>query len=147
MNKKLLGQSSEKDADILLLISKILPLINAYSSRIEWENACWQKISESKDLLRLLITSNERHNLVMRVAALNRIIAGQSYRQIGDELWLSSQTISGIKKTLKGKNYRSYLERNKKERKKKKYSSDQKPFKSSPAGIPRRTKYGTIYMP
>lgn len=123
------------------------PQISDYSSRLEWESIYWQKILKSKELLQLLITSHERHGLVMRAAALDRLIAGRSYRQIGAELWLSPQTISGIKKALKEKSYRSYLERSKKERKKKKYSSSPTPFKSRPYGRPHRTKYGAIYLP
>lgn len=147
MNKELSDKTGKKNSDILPQIFETLPLINNYSSRTEWENVCWEKILKSKELLRLLITANERHNLVSRAATLNRLAAGKSYRQIGDELWLSSQTISNIKKALKEKSYKSYFERSKKERKKKKYSSDQKSYKSKPGGIPRRTKYGTIYMP
>jgi len=113
----------------------------------ERETACWHKILKSEELLQLLITSYERHNLVMRVAALEGLAAGKSYRQIGRELWLSPQTISGIKKALREKNYRSYLERSKKERKKKKYSFSAASAKSRPSGTPRRTKYGTIYLP
>ena len=147
MNKKSINKTNRKNIGALPQISGILPPINNYSSRLEWESACWQKILKSKELLRLLITSHERRNLVMRVAALNRLIAGRSYRQIGEELWLSPQTISGIKKALKEKSYRSYLERSKKERKKREYSSIPAPFKPRPRGRPHRTKYGTIYMP
>lgn len=124
-----------------------MPSVNKYPSRKEWEAACWQKILESKELLQLLITSHERRNIVRRVAALEGLTSGKSYRQIGEELWLSPQTVSGIKKALSEKNYRSYLERSKKERKRKKYSFNPTPSKSRPRGRPQRTKYGTIYMP
>lgn len=127
----------------------ILPLINNYSSRQEWETACWQKILESKELLPLLITSHERRDLIMRAAAMDGLISGKSYRKIGKELWLSPQTISAIKKAINEKTYRSYLERSHKERKKKKYSSSpvSEKSKSKPYSRPHRTKYGTIYMP
>ncbi len=127
--------------------STILPSINSYSSRKEWEDACWRKILKSEELLQLLLTSHERRDLVMRAAALEGLVSGKSYRQIGEELWLSPQTISGIKKAIHEKNYRSYLERSKKGRKKKEYSSDTSPSKSRPSGRPQRTKYGTIYLP
>ena len=52
----------------------------------------------------------------MRVAIMNRLALGKSYREIGKELWISSQTVSGIKKAVDEKSYRSYLARN--ERKK-----------------------------
>jgi len=129
--------------------STIIPSINNYHSREEWEAACWQKILESKELLSLLITSHERRDLVMRAAAMDGLISGKSYRKIGKELWISPQTISAIKKAIDEKAYRSYLERSHKERKKKQY--DPVPiFKKSITrqhGKPRRTKYGTIYMP
>lgn len=125
----------------------ILPPIKNYPSRQEWENVCWREILKSEELLKLLITSHERRDLIMRAAALESLVSGKSYRQIGEELWLSPQTISNIRKTINENNYRSYLERSKTERKKKKYSSNFSAVKSKPRGVPKRTKYGTIYMP
>jgi len=122
-----------------------IPSVGDYLSREEWENACWRKVSESKELLRLLITSYERHNLVMRAAALQGLASGKSYREIGKELWLSPQTVSGIKKAASERTYRSYLERSKKERKRRKYDSGLSSPKPKYRGRPRRTKYGTIY--
>ena len=126
-----------------------LPKIEKYSSRKEWEDACWNKILESnelKELLKLFTTSHERHDLITRIAALEKITSGKSYRKIGDELWLSSQTISGIKKAINENGYRSYLERSKKERKKKVYSHDRaSSTKPKPKGRAHKTKYGTIY--
>lgn len=126
----------------------IMPLLSKYPSRKEWEIACWRKIAKSKELLQLLVTSHERHDLVLRAVATEGLISGKSYREIGRETWLSSQTISGIKKALTGKEYRSYMERSKQERKAKKYDST---FFSTPSeklrGRLQRTKYGTIRMP
>ena len=127
--------------------SPIMPAIGNYHSRAEWEAACWRKVSGSKDLLELLVTSHERHNLIMRVAAIDALASGKNYRQIGKELWLSPQTISGIKKALAENNYKSYLERSKKERKKKIYSYRAESRRSSPRGTRRRTKYGVLYVP
>ncbi|MEK7089631.1 MAG: hypothetical protein AAB920_02320 [Patescibacteria group bacterium] len=124
-----------------------LPRMNDYPSRREWEIACWQKIVGSKELLRLLVTTHERHDLVFRAVAVDGLMSGKSYRQIGKESWLSPQTISGIKKALSEKTYRSYLERSKKERKTKKYNVSLFPKTSKPHGRPQRTKYGTLYMP
>ncbi len=124
-----------------------LPQIGDYSSRMEWEAACWEKISKSEKLLRLLVTSHERRDLVMRAACLHGLVSGKSYRQIGEELWLSPQTVSGIKRAIHEKNYRSYLERSKKERRKRQYSFSSARVKSKPSGWPRRTKYGKIYLP
>jgi len=122
-----------------------LPPISRYSSRKEWEQACWLKISKSKNL-ELLITSYERHNLVKRAAVIDRINSGKKSKQIAEELYLSPQTISSIKKALNENNYRSYRERGKIERKRKTYSHSASNIKRKPHGRPVRTKYGTIYL-
>ena len=123
-----------------------LPPVSDFSSRKEWEAVCWKEVVESEELLQLLITVHERHDIVMRAAAIDRLASGESYKKIGEELWLSPQTISGIRKAANEKTYRSYLERSKKERKKKTYSIIGS-RKQKPKGTPRRTKYGTLYMP
>ncbi len=119
--------------------SLIIPQISGYSSRKEWEEACWQEILRS-GTFQSLTTASERHNIVMRAAAMEGIASGKSYRQISKELFLSLQTISGIKKAISEKTYRSYAERSKKERKRKPkrkfYRTEHKPA--------RRTKYGRI---
>lgn len=125
----------------------ILPSINEYPSRKEWEEACWRKIIKSEELLKLLATSHERHDLVMRAATLKELALGKGPRQISRELFISSQTINVIKKSMDENNYRSYLERSKKERKKKIYSIDHRPIRRKwPEGRPKRTKFGTIYV-
>ena len=124
-----------------------LPPISHYPSRKEWENACWNEILKSKKIIKTLTTSYERHNLVMRVAVITGINLGKKYKQIAEELWLSPQTISGIKKTLKENGYKSYRERSKKERKKKVYSSDPATKqKEKDYGRFVRTKYGKIRL-
>lgn len=124
-----------------------LPVVSRYPSRKEWEEACWQKILKSKALLELLVTPYERRNLVIRAAVIDRLSLGKSYRQIAEELWLSSQTISGIKKAIKENSYRSYRQRGKTERKRIKYSSFPRAVRVRPDGRAVRTKYGTIYLP
>ncbi|MFH0806480.1 MAG: Trp family transcriptional regulator [Candidatus Brennerbacteria bacterium] len=124
-----------------------IPSIGNYSSRAAWEAACWRKLAGSHALLDLFTTASERRDIVMRAAALDLLLAGRSYRTIGDELWVSPQTISGIKKGFKEKGYRSYLVRSKTERKKKQYASLYHPRSPRPLGMSRRTKYGTIYIP
>lgn len=57
-------------------------------------------------LLKLFITEDEREQIVKRAAAISMLNQGKSYRQIGEMLWLSSSTISAIKKSLQsGKGY------------------------------------------
>ena len=121
-----------------------MPQIDAYASRSDWEDACWQKIMRSRGLLEMFITSHERHNLVLRAAARDRLSVGKSYRKIGEELWLSPQTVSSLKKAISEKSYRSYRERN--ERNKKTFSIRTRPHRSRQSGIPRRTKYGVLYL-
>ncbi len=123
-----------------------IPEISSFKSRGDWEDACWQKILESRWIFKFITTPHEKHDLIMRTAALKLIQSGKSYRQIGQELWLSPQTVSGIHKAIKENNYKSYFERGKKDRKRKNYSSDKKISPKKPEGIPRPTKYGTIYM-
>jgi len=131
--------------------SLILPKINNYSFRKEWETDCWKKILGSKDLMGLIITADERHDLVLRAAAIGEIYSGKTYREISKNLFISQQTISGIKKALKEKNYRSYRDRSRTERKKKIYSSGPKQkIKSGhigEIGFYRRTKYGKVWIP
>lgn len=120
--------------------------INHYSSRGEWESACWHKISKSNKFLESLITSYERHNLVMRAAVINGINSGKKYKEIAEELWLSPQTISAIVKSVKENNYKSYRERGKIERKKKVYSFGRHQKPKEYRGKRIRTKYGTMYV-
>ena len=141
MNKKAAGKIDTKKK------IGLLPPLGNYPSRAEWEAACWREILASKALLQLLITSHERHDIIMRAAILEGLAAGKSYRRIGEEMWVSPQTISAVKKALREKNYRSYLERSKKERIKRKYSASTISNKPKRRGRPIRTKYGTIYMP
>ena len=124
-----------------------LPPVNRYPSRKEWEKVCWERILKSKGILELLVTPNERRNLVMRAAVLDRVKSGKKYRQIAEELWSSPQTVSGIKKAINENNYRSYRERGKTERKKKIYSYGPKQVRKRPHGRPVRTKYGIVYLP
>lgn len=122
-----------------------IPAVSAYSSRKEWEEACWRSILRFPEWLNLL-TAYERRNIVMRVAVAHRLDAHMSYRDIGRELWLSPQTISAIKKGVSEERYRSYADRGKTERKRKVYSDHRPPRPSPRIGIPRKTKYGTIYL-
>lgn len=125
--------------------SVAIPAVNGYPSRKEWEEACWKNILRSPEWLNLL-TVYERRNIVMRVAVTHRLNEQKSYRDIGRELWLSPQTISAIKKGIGEERYRSYADRGKTERKKRVYGDHRPPRPSPRIGIPRKTKYGTIYL-
>ena len=123
----------------------VIPPVNAYSSRKEWEEDCWRKLISSREWPNL-ITPYERHNIVMRAAVAYRLRVGMSYTDIGRELWLAPQTISTIKKGIREKRYRSYADRGATERKKKIYTRDRSTRAHPKIGIPRKTKYGTLYL-
>ena len=124
-----------------------LPSANAYSSRKEWERACWKKVKTLKEPLALL-TPNERRNLILRIATVERINEGRTYRQITEELWVSKQVISSIKKGTKEGKYQSYWERSKTERRPRpQFSfSAKQPKEERPIGRRVKTKYGDIYL-
>lgn len=121
-----------------------IPELNQFTSRKEWEEACWKKLLDSKEALDRIVTPSERHNIVLRAAAVHRIRRGASYNKIARELWLSPQTISAIKKGLREKRYRSYVVRG--ERKKKVWTVIRHPQHSPKMGNPRKTKYGRVYL-
>lgn len=83
----------------------------------------------------------------MRAAAFEGLARGKGQRQLSRELSLSLQTINAVKKATIENNYRSYSERSKKERKKKKYSADPANAKTKHTGRLVRTKYGTLRIP
>ena len=125
----------------------ILPLLKNCSSRKEWEEISWLKILKSKKLLQTLVTSYERHIFVIRAATMEGLMAGKRQRELSRELFVSLQTINAVKKAMAENNYLSYLQRSKKERKKKEYSTSSFGAITKRKGRPKRTKYGIVYMP
>ncbi|MEK7138335.1 MAG: hypothetical protein AAB787_02385 [Patescibacteria group bacterium] len=121
-----------------------LPTLSQFSSRKEWEEACWKVITRSESLLNVVTTASERHNIILRALGIEYINSGKKYRQIAEELYLSPQTISSIKKALAGQIYRTYRERGKVERRRKVYSSSPTQKKHKPLGRLVRTKYGIV---
>ena len=141
------GETNKENIIAAGKITETIPPLEKYSSRKEWEEAAWQKISGSKELLSALLTSYERRNLIVRAAILKGLSLGKGQRQLSRELSVSLQTINSVKKAITESNYRSYSERGKKERKKRKYSSNSFGTIAKRRGRPVRTKYGIIYMP
>lgn len=126
----------------------ILPSLKSFPSRKEWEKAIWKRILKSGGILDSLVTANERHNIVMRAAAMNDVSSGKTYAAIARELLITPQTVSSAKKAVATSgNYRSYRERGKTERKKKIYSMDPSRRKEIPLGRIVRTKYGKMILP
>jgi Trp operon repressor len=130
-----------------------IPPISSFPSRKEWEAAVWKKVlarihgapsaDALDDLLRILTHSSERRRITARAATMARLAQGISYRKIGNELWLSSQTINVIRKGLSERALKSYRSQ---PRNKKSYSPDHQTTRRT-HGRYRRTKYGKIRIP
>jgi uncharacterized protein YerC len=74
--------------------------------------------TEAKKLLGKIISEYEKEDIIRRLAILALIRQGYSYKKIGEILWVSPQTISGIKKSIMGGEefYRSQRSLRKKEK-------------------------------
>ena len=91
--------------------------ISKFKSRKEWFDCAWSKLLEdikNHDLsaaLDALLSLYEKKIIINRFAAVSLIKEGKTYRQIGEELWLSPTTIRSLKRTLGNnpvKEYQSY---------------------------------------
>src|SRR3989344_3336223 len=91
--------------------------VNKFKSRKEWAAATWQRLlkdiknSELSVVMDSLLSQYEKNMIINRLAAISLIKAGKTYRQIGEELWLSSTTIRSLKRGLENgldKEYQSY---------------------------------------
>lgn len=123
----------------------LLPSREKYSSREDWEEACWGKIMKSRKLLGLLTTSNERRNIVTRAAVMELVSLGKGVRQIARDLQVTAQTVTSAKRAAKENGYKSYRERGKTERKKKVYSDYLRKGKKKAHKYPRKDHYGGTY--
>lgn len=93
-----------------------LPLLTDFPSRKHWEAAVWQilierliklPLEDAMLILQTLTSDKERNNILYRALAISRIHSGISLREIGRELWLTRQTVSAIKKSLRDGEYKS----------------------------------------
>jgi uncharacterized protein YerC len=91
--------------------------ISEFKSRKEWADNAWQRILKDvqnpdlRNALDTLLSPYEKNIIVNRFAAVILIKEGKTYRQIGEELWLSPTTIRSLKKAVSGnsiKEYQSY---------------------------------------
>jgi len=73
----------------------------------------------------------------MRAAITDLVNSEKGIRQIARDLQITTQTVASVKKAAKENAYKSYRERGKTERKKKK-----EPYRHY-----RKTKYGKVYIP
>lgn len=112
-----------------------------FKSRKSWEDSIWreilQKINRLKspekinEFLSALLTPYEKELILRRITAISLIKRGETYRRIGEILWLSPRTISSIKSNLeKDKNFegrRKFDEKNKRRSKSGKRDKQERP--------------------
>lgn len=94
-----------------------LPLLTEFPTRKHWEAAVWEILierlatlkspAELKKALHFLLSPRERHNATFRALVASRTKSGIGFREIGREVWLSSDTISAIRKSLGETDYKS----------------------------------------
>jgi len=74
-------------------------------------------------IFNFLLSVDEKEAIMKRLAAVNLIRAGKSYKEIGKILWMSPSTVSAVKKSMaKATGYKSgnfYASQSKKEKEKK----------------------------
>lgn len=78
----------------------------------EWSEKLWERILEGvansrskkevQKFLESILSERERTFLLRRLAILALIQSGKSYKEIGEILWVSPQTVSTIKKNFSG---------------------------------------------
>ena len=136
---------------------KSLPRVKNFSSRAEWEKAAWENFVEQLSVLKssaavkivldLTTSIHERRTILLRAATLTRLHAGESYRTIGRELWVSPQLISAIRKAVKKRSYESNWRRAKEQRiQKQRARIRARDAKPDPI-VYRNTKYGRRPLP
>lgn len=104
--------------------------ISISENRKYWEERAWKEFLESsknaKSLNQLteffdsLLSNSEKKVIMRRLSIFSMLKAGKSYKEISKNLWVSSKTVSAIKKSIVGnKRYKSsyyYDELSKKEK-------------------------------
>ncbi len=81
-----------------------------FKSRKEWQEYIWQEFikklykaksaKQTQEYLESFLSARERDLIIKRIIATALISQGKKYREIGEILWLSHNTISAIKKGL-----------------------------------------------
>ena len=117
----------------------------------EWEQIAWTKVldmitGKTKNEIRLLLDSylspEEKKRILYRLATAQWLERGMSYRGIGKEIGVSTQTVNAVRKSKAEQRYKSDRERAKTERQhrpKKSLSKNERRLR-----IVARTKYGVI---
>lgn len=88
--------------------------ISEFKSKKHWVDYIWQRLLEDikhpalRSALDHLLSSYEKNIIVNRLAAVLLIREGKTYRQIGEELWLSHNTIRSLKRVLDNPYFTEY---------------------------------------
>ena len=132
-----------------------MPLRKSNQTRAQWEKDAWATLLDRLTraaaigrlayFLELGLSPHERSMLIKRIAALDRLSEGMTFRGIDLELHLSLQTINSIKKSLSAKTFSSYSQYSKTTRKKKKKYVAVQSEGRDPLKRPHNTKYGKVY--
>ena len=96
--------------------------LHEFKSRKEWEESVWgyfvEEISDPANkkslskFLNCVLTNKEKKLIINRLIAIRLLGDHKTYREIGELLWLSPNTISMAKKAIQKENgYQSYYER------------------------------------
>jgi len=131
--------------------------ISISENRKYWEERAWKEFLESsknaKSLNQLteffdsLLSNSEKKVIMRRLSIFSMLKAGKSYKEISKNLWVSSKTVSAIKKSIVGnKRYKSsyyYDELSKKEKSKKIKPLSGRTIFDYWADFPFPTKYGS----
>jgi DNA-binding NarL/FixJ family response regulator len=132
-----------------------LPKSEDFKTRKQWEESAWLELvmwctkSDPKlvhTLLDSITSSSERRHIIKRAIAVDRIHHGASYRDIGEELWLTPQTISSIKKGLVSHTYKSNWERAEAQKKARDLAWVKKRHERPEPKFYKRTKYGKLQV-
>lgn len=132
-----------------------LSKVNDFATRKDWETKAWEDFivwcascdsATLKIIMESIMSTHERGLITRRAAAIEKIIVGTPYREIGRELWLTNQTISSIKKGLKTQSYTSNWVKAKSQKIAKRIDRLQKLSNRPTPKQYRRTKYGKIRM-
>jgi uncharacterized protein YerC len=87
---------------------------NKNISRKERVNLVWSKLLKNiknpklEILLNTLLSQYEKDIIANRLIAVSLIKHGKTYKEIGEELWLSSSTIRSLKKMMENKAAKEY---------------------------------------
>lgn len=87
---------------------------NKNISRKEQASLVWLKLlidiknPELKILLNTLLSQYEKDIISNRIIAISLIKRGKTYKEIGEELWLSSSTIRSLKRMLENESAKEY---------------------------------------